>query len=56
MSSNLDSQAREVLKSAGLYRTKGRVAVLKALLKAEKPSTASSSDHLWADHTEDPPT
>ena len=37
MSSNLDSQAREVLKSAGLYRTKGRVAVLKALLKAEKP-------------------
>ena len=35
--SNLDIQAREILKSAKLYCTAGRVAILKVLMKAGKP-------------------
>lgn len=34
---NLDMQARTMLKTASLYCTKGRVAILKVLLKAGKP-------------------
>jgi len=37
MNSDSESQARQILKSAKLYRTAGRVAVLKALLKAKRP-------------------
>ena len=37
MSSDSESQARQILKSAKLYRTAGRVAVLKVLLKAKRP-------------------
>jgi len=35
MRSDLDLKARQMLKSAKLYRTAGRVSVLKALLKAD---------------------
>ena len=35
--SNLDIQAREMLKAAKLYCTAGRVAILKVLMKAGKP-------------------
>ena len=35
--SNLDIQAREMLKAAKLYCTAGRVAILKVLMKADKP-------------------
>ncbi len=35
--SNLDTQAREMLKEAKLYCTAGRVAILKVLMKAGKP-------------------
>jgi Fur family ferric uptake transcriptional regulator len=35
--SNLDKQAREMLKEAKLYCTAGRVAILKVLMKAGKP-------------------
>ncbi len=37
MKYDLDSKAQEMLKAAKLYRTKGRIAVLKVLLKAIKP-------------------
>jgi len=37
MKSNLDTQAREMLRAAKLYCTQGRVAILKILLKASKP-------------------
>lgn len=37
MKSNLDIQAREMLKAAKLYCTAGRVAILKVLMKAGKP-------------------
>lgn len=37
MSANFDLQARRILKSAGLYCTAGRVAVLRILLRANKP-------------------
>lgn len=37
MKSNLDSQARQTLRAAKLYRTQGRVALLKILIKAGKP-------------------
>jgi Fur family ferric uptake transcriptional regulator len=37
MSANFDLQARRILKSAKLYCTAGRVAVLRILLKADKP-------------------
>jgi len=37
MRRNLDSQARTMLKDAKLYCTPGRVAILKALLKADRP-------------------
>ncbi|MBN2139230.1 MAG: transcriptional repressor [Sedimentisphaerales bacterium] len=39
MRSDLDLKARQTLKSAKLYCTAGRVAVLKALFKADKPLT-----------------
>ena len=35
--SNLEKQAREILKAAKLYCTTGRVAILKVLMKAGKP-------------------
>ncbi|MHC4228989.1 MAG: Fur family transcriptional regulator [Planctomycetota bacterium] len=35
--SNLDNKAREMLKAAKLYCTKGRVTILKVLMKAGKP-------------------
>ena len=38
--SNLDSQAREILRAAGLYCTAGRVAILKVLMKAGRPLTS----------------
>ena len=34
---NLDTEAREMLRAAKLYCTRGRVAILKVLLKAPKP-------------------
>lgn len=34
---NSDKQAREMLKAAKLYSTRGRVAILKVLMKADKP-------------------
>ena len=34
---NLDKQAREMLKTVKLYSTKGRVAIVKVLMKAGKP-------------------
>jgi Fur family ferric uptake transcriptional regulator len=34
---DLDKQAREMLKTARLYSTKGRVAIIKLLMKAGKP-------------------
>lgn len=34
---NPDKQAREMLKAAKLYSTRGRVAILKVLMKADKP-------------------
>ena len=34
---NLDKQARKMLKSAKLYSTRGRVAILKVLMNAGKP-------------------
>ena len=37
MKSNLDSQVGKMLKAAKLYRTECRMAILKVLLKAEKP-------------------
>ena len=37
MKSNLDLQASKLLKAAKLYRTQGRVAILKVLLKAGGP-------------------
>ena len=37
MRPDLDLKARQMLKSARLYRTAGRVSVLKALLKADRP-------------------
>jgi Fur family ferric uptake transcriptional regulator len=37
MSANFDLQARRILKSARLYCTAGRVAVLRILLKAHRP-------------------
>jgi len=37
MSANFDLQARRILKSAKLYCTAGRVAVLRILLRANKP-------------------
>ena len=37
MSANFDLQARRILKSASLYCTAGRVAVLRILLKSDKP-------------------
>ena len=43
MISDLDSQARRLLKSAKLYRTAGRVAVIKVLLKAD---TALRQDQI----------
>jgi len=36
-SPNLDTQARKMLKTAKLYRTTGRVAILKVLLKTGQP-------------------
>jgi Fur family ferric uptake transcriptional regulator len=39
MRSDLDLKARQMLKSARLYRTAGRVSVLKALLRADKALT-----------------
>lgn len=36
---NSDKQAREMLKAARLYSTRGRVAILKVLMKADKPLT-----------------
>jgi len=35
--SDLDNQAQEMLKSAKLYSTRGRVAILKVLIKAGRP-------------------
>jgi len=35
--SDLDNQAQEMLKAAKLYSTRGRVAILKVLIKAGKP-------------------
>jgi Fur family ferric uptake transcriptional regulator len=49
---NLDIQARQMLKAANLYRTSGRVAILKVLLRANKPlnqrqiARRSASEHL----------
>ncbi|OHB59526.1 MAG: hypothetical protein A2167_04065, partial [Planctomycetes bacterium RBG_13_46_10] len=37
MKSNIDSQTRKILKVAKLYRTACREAILKILLKADKP-------------------
>ena len=34
---NSDKQAREMLKATKLYSTRGRVAILKVLMKADKP-------------------
>ncbi|MBN2269314.1 MAG: transcriptional repressor [Sedimentisphaerales bacterium] len=39
MKSNLDLKARQILKSAKLYLTAGRMSVVQALLKADKPLT-----------------
>ena len=39
MKPDLDSQARKILKSAKLYCTECRAAILKTLLKAKKPLT-----------------
>lgn len=38
---DLDTQARKMLKAAKLYRTGGRVAVLKVLIRANKPLNQS---------------
>jgi Fur family ferric uptake transcriptional regulator len=35
--SNLETKAREMLKSANLYRTRGRIDILTVLMKADKP-------------------
>lgn len=37
MKSNLDLQASKILKTAKLYRTQGRIAILKVLMKAGMP-------------------
>jgi len=37
MKSDLDSQARKILRAAGLYCTRGRVTILKVLMKIGKP-------------------
>jgi Fe2+ or Zn2+ uptake regulation protein len=37
MKSDLDLKAREILRTADLYCTKSRVAILKVLMKADKP-------------------
>ena len=34
---NLDIRARKMLKAANLYRTSGRVAIMKVLIQADKP-------------------
>lgn len=41
MKSNSDSQSKQILKSAKLYCTKCRVAILKALKRADKPLSQS---------------
>jgi len=44
-SSNLDTQARKMLKAAKLYCTEGRVAILNVLLKAGKPLNQDQIAH-----------
>jgi Fur family ferric uptake transcriptional regulator len=43
MKKNLDTQAGKMLRAAELYRTKGRVTILKVLMKAGKPL---SQEHI----------
>jgi Fe2+ or Zn2+ uptake regulation protein len=48
---NLDTQARKMLKTANLYCTSGRVAVLNVLIKTNKPlNQAQIARRLGKDH------
>jgi len=51
MNMNLDKQAREMLQTAKLYRTRNRMNILKVLLKARKPlSQEQIAQHSGKNH------